>query len=100
MTRNDSRRYLIAYDIPDDRRRARISKALGSYGERMQFSVFLLDLNPVALVSLTDELEDLMDSAEDALLICDLGASHDANQRSITSLGRQAELPKPQSFVI
>lgn len=90
----------MAYDIPDDRRRTQISKILSSYGERMQYSVFLLDLNRAALVALTDSLEAQMVADEDSLLICDLGTSHDANQRSIRSLGRQAELPKPQSFII
>lgn len=96
----DTHRYLIAYDIPDDRRRTRIAKTLSSYGERMQFSVFLVDLSQAALVTLTDSIEEQMDRSEDSLLICDLGTSTDANRRSIRYLGSQAEMPKPQSFIV
>lgn len=100
MSPRDSHRYLIAYDIPDDRRRTRISKELSSYGERMQYSVFLVDLSRAALVTLSDSIEGLMDSEEDSVLICDLGASADANKRSIRYVGVQPELPKPQSYII
>lgn len=33
---------LVAYDIPDDRRRTRVSKALVRMGQRVQYSVFLV----------------------------------------------------------
>ncbi len=33
---------LVAYDIPDDRRRDRLAKLLARYGRRVQYSVFLL----------------------------------------------------------
>lgn len=98
--RSDTHRYLITYDIPDDKRRTRISKTLSSYGERMQFSVFLVDLDAATLVSLTDEIESLIELSEDAVLVCDLGISKEANRRSMQHLGRQAELPSPQSFII
>lgn len=38
-------RYVIAYDISDDRRRDRMSKALLDFGRRVQDSVFLADLD-------------------------------------------------------
>ncbi len=49
---------------------------------------------------LTDQLEELMDRDDDAILICDLGTSREANQHSIRYLGRQAKLPQPQSFIV
>ncbi|WP_054952021.1 CRISPR-associated endonuclease Cas2 [Flaviflexus massiliensis] len=61
MIRNDTHRYLITYDIPDDKRRTRISKLLKSYGERMQFSVFLIDLHRTALVELTEGIKELIE---------------------------------------
>ncbi|WP_187997014.1 CRISPR-associated endonuclease Cas2 [Flaviflexus equikiangi] len=100
MNRKDAHRYLVAYDVPDDKRRTRLSKLLSSYGERMQFSVFLIDLTRASLMLLTDQLEELMDRDDDAILICDLGTSREANQHSIRYLGRQAKLPQPQSFIV
>lgn len=100
MNRSDTHRYLITYDIPDDKRRTRISKLLRSYGERMQYSVFLVDLHKSSLVRLTSDVEDLMDHQADSVLVCDLGLSSGANKRTITSIGAQAELDRPQSFII
>lgn len=38
--RDDPTRYLVCYDIPDDRRRTRVAKWLDGFGDRLQFSVF------------------------------------------------------------
>ena len=38
-------RYVICYDVPDQRRRTKLAKCLDAYGDRVQYSVFecLLD---------------------------------------------------------
>lgn len=36
----ERRRYGVAYDIPDDRRRNRVARFLNGYGERVQYSVW------------------------------------------------------------
>jgi CRISPR-associated protein Cas2 len=66
-------RYLVAYDIASDLRRNRIAHALESYGDRIQFSVFIIDINPAKLVRLRTELRKHLDLSEDHALICDLG---------------------------
>jgi CRISPR-associated protein Cas2 len=38
-------RYLVCYDIADDRRRDRVATALLDFGPRLQESVFLVDLD-------------------------------------------------------
>jgi len=45
--------YLISYDIEDNRQRTKVARILGSYGERVQFSVFECDLD-------AQELKDLL----------------------------------------
>ncbi len=37
---NESMLYVVSYDVPDDRRRARIHSALTSFGTWVQYSVF------------------------------------------------------------
>ncbi|GBD22623.1 CRISPR-associated endonuclease Cas2 2 [bacterium HR29] len=37
---------VVAYDIPDDRRRAKLARLLAGYGDRVQRSVFECDLRP------------------------------------------------------
>jgi CRISPR-associated protein Cas2 len=46
------RRYLIAYDIAEPRRLRRICSIMESFGERLQYSVFLCDLSVPELLAL------------------------------------------------
>ncbi|MGH7736190.1 MAG: CRISPR-associated endonuclease Cas2, partial [Gemmatimonadales bacterium] len=39
------RRYLVAYDIRDDRRLRGIAGCMEGYGTRIQYSVFVFDLS-------------------------------------------------------
>jgi len=66
--------YLVSYDIPDDRRRARVFKLMRSWGERVQFSVFCCQLNPRERLELIDELKSRMNSDEDQTLFVDAGS--------------------------
>lgn len=38
--------YIAAYDVSDDQQRSKIAGVLLQYGERLQKSVFLVDLEP------------------------------------------------------
>jgi len=73
MTADSTRRYLIAYDITDDRRRGRVAKSLSTYGDRVQYSVFVCDLKPARCVRLRSALIRLVLLDQDSILICDLG---------------------------
>ena len=58
---DEQRSYLIAYDVKDDRRRSHVAKLLQSYGERMQYSVFLLRIRPAKLIAVQTVLETEID---------------------------------------
>jgi len=94
--RRDARRTLVAYDIPDDRRRLRIGNALAAYGDRVQYSVFLVDIGPVKLARLIRQLESLM-TDDDSILIGDLGPVDGGDSRC-TFLGRRSGIKR--DFVI
>ncbi len=66
--------YLVSYDIPDDRRRARIFKLMRGWGERVQYSVFCCQLNPRERLELIDELKTRMNDDEDQTLFVEAGA--------------------------
>lgn len=51
---------VVAYDIPDDRRRNKVMKALEGYGHWAQYSVFECDLRPGDLERMTARLRQLM----------------------------------------
>lgn len=71
--RDDVRRTLVAYDVPSDRRRTRIARKLLAYGDRIQYSVFVVDASPATLLRMRAELEGLIDPNEDSILLCDVG---------------------------
>ncbi len=84
-------RLLVAYDIADDARRDRVAVALQAYGERVQFSIFLVDGKPADFVRLRATLRRLIDPDADRVLLCNLGSLEAARSRAIY-LGRPPRL--------
>ncbi|MFP5023510.1 CRISPR-associated endonuclease Cas2 [Pseudonocardia phyllosphaerae] len=66
-------RYVLAYDVTSDNRRVRVAKKLESYGDRLQYSVFLVDIKPARMVRLKAAVTACLEAGVDSLLICDLG---------------------------
>lgn len=87
MTADSVHRFLIAYDVGDDLRRARVAKTLQSYGDRIQYSVFLIEAKPAKLVRLRSALRSLMDLSGDRAVICDLGPLAHEGQRRMEFIG-------------
>jgi CRISPR-associated protein Cas2 len=92
VSRDGPYRYIIAYDVSDDRRRTLIARRLSSYGQRIQFSVFLVDVRPARIVRLRGMLEQILIPAEDSVLICELGPRERAVTLRMEFLGRQPNL--------
>jgi CRISPR-associated protein Cas2 len=56
---------LVSYDIPDDRRRTRVMKALQDYGAHVQYSVFECELSVEDYRRLRERLKKLINRRED-----------------------------------
>jgi len=90
-------RWLIAYDIPDDRRRNRTARVLDDFGDRVQESVFEVLADEECIRALLLDLKSIIDVKEDkvrAYPLCDSCA------RKIIDLGRTDEPPFHQPEVI
>ena len=61
--------YLVAYDVPNDRRRTRLHKALCGFGAWTQFSLFECFLDDRELVALRHRIGKLIDPATDNVRI-------------------------------
>ena len=86
-----TQRYLICYDVPDDRRRDRIARHLDAFGDRVQYSVFEARLGPDLLVEMRLGLEELLDPDEDRVAVYPLCAACAAK---VLRLGRASgEVP-------
>ena len=100
MTRSEARRTLVAYDIPDDKRRVRVAKALQAFGDRVQYSVFIVDASPVRLARMKREVSDIIKFDEDSLLMCDLGPCSSKTSERFTVLGRSRDITDVDSFIL
>ena len=67
------RRYLVTYDIRDDRRLRAVHKTMKSYGDPLQYSVFLCDLDPIERVHMRADLRAAINDQADSVAIIDLG---------------------------
>lgn len=93
------RRYLITYDIVNDKKRTKVFDICSSEGDRVQYSVFIAELNEMELIKLKGEINGYINSKTDQVLFVDLGASKRDSLEIISSLGRRYE-PPTRSVVI
>lgn len=60
---------LVAYDVPDDKRRTKLAHALKDFGDRVQFSVFECHLDEKELEALRKRVLKLVNLEKDSLRI-------------------------------
>lgn len=59
--------YVVAYDIPDDKRRKRVADLLEGYGKRVQYSVFECVLSEAKYGELRKRLRKRVKLSEDSV---------------------------------
>ncbi len=88
---------VVAYDIRDPRRLARVARHCEDYGGRVQYSVFEVRLNADQFDRFWDELQTLIEPREDRLVayrVCQDCA------RKIRTSGTQTLTPEsPSAFI-
>jgi CRISPR-associated protein Cas2 len=81
-------RYIVTYDIADQKRLRKVFKLLKGYGEHLQFSVFRCDLTNMALAKMKAELNEAIHALEDQVLIIDVGPTEGRGEVVFESLGK------------
>lgn len=66
--------YLVSYDIPDDRRRTKLAKAMMDFGDRVQYSVFECLLDHELLRKMEDRIVRIINEKEDSVRVYPLCA--------------------------
>lgn len=94
----EANRYVIAYDITGDRRRTRVHNYLMSFGTRVQYSVFLVDLKAARLLRLKAKLATMIAADEDSVLVCRVGPSARLHPKAFEYLGQSG--PEPPSTAV
>lgn len=100
MTSDRVHRYVLAYDIASDARRTHVAKTLESYGDRLQYSVFLVDTKPAKMIRLKATVTARLDLSTDSFLICDLGQLTDGGTRRIQFIGSTRSITSQGPLVL
>ena len=95
-----TRRTLVAYDITDDRRRTRIANFLSAHGDRVQYSVFVVDCRPASLIRIRASLAAMIKANEDSILLCDLGAPFQTGVNTMQYLGTRRAVTSDAMTII
>lgn len=88
---------LVAYDIPDDRRRGEVAAALEDFGFRVQYSVFEAVLDDGEQQELVARLESLVDATTDKLRVYFICRSCEAR---VAIMGEGSVTTEPEVFVV
>ncbi len=88
---------VVVYDIPDDKRRTKLSNFLEGYGTRVQWSVFECFITLDEMRVLHEKVKKLVKSAEDDVRFYWL--SPEAGSMVLT-IGSEKPQPPPKYYVI
>ncbi|GAB4388532.1 CRISPR-associated endonuclease Cas2 [Albidovulum sp.] len=84
---NAEHAYVVTYDISDARRWRRVFRLMQGYGRWLQLSVFHCRLDGGRRVEMASQLEDIIDTTADHVLILDLGPAEEVDL-AVESLGK------------
>ena len=94
------RLYIVTYDICDPKRLRKVFKTMKGFGAHMQLSVFQCDLPDVDLVRMRAALSDIIQHAEDQVVIIDLGPTEGRPIKSIESIGKSVSIVERQAQIM
>ncbi len=92
-------RYLVCYDVADQKRLAQTYKKMNGYGDPVQYSVFACDLSDKEVVIMREDLEGLLNLAEDRILIVNVGPADRSGGR-ISTIGAAFDMQREAAIVI
>lgn len=92
-------RYLVCYDVSDPQRLIQTYKKMNGYGEPVQYSVFVCDLNDKELIIMREDLEELLNLADDRVLIVDVGPA-DTSGDKLSTIGAPLHVQREAAIVI
>ena len=87
--------YVIAYDIPNNRRRTKVHKILSGVGEWTQYSLFECYLSEKERLALRHRLDAILDAKHDSVRFYPLCASC---QKKVDTVG--SEKPREKKTLI
>ena len=94
------KRYLVAYDIRDNKRLRRVHKTMKGYGWSLQYSVFICDLDMIELLAMRADLGAVIHHTVDSIAIVDLGAPDERGGNCFSFMGAVPRLPTSGPVIV
>ena len=88
---------VVAYDIPDNKRRTRLHKLLRRYGEAVEYSLFECLISDAQFVELQRAVAKVISEGEDNVRYYDICS---ACKRLTKTLGRAVSTSIPDAYII
>ncbi len=57
-------RFIICYDVSDDKKRSKLSKLLKAFGIRTQYSLFEIEAEKEVILKLIEEADEILDEID------------------------------------
>lgn len=84
----------MAYDIRDPKRLRAVHAAMKGFGDPLQYSVFLCDLDGIERIQMVLQLRSEMNERQDSIAIVDLGDPSSRGLECFEFLGVTMGLPE------
>lgn len=92
-------RYLLVYDIREDRRLRRVHRVAKTFGESLQYSVFVCDMTDVERASLRRALQAEIKHDVDRVALLDLGPVTGRGVRCVDNMGTSRTIEPHRSQI-
>ncbi|MGO9569891.1 MAG: CRISPR-associated endonuclease Cas2 [Desulfomonilaceae bacterium] len=93
-------RWVVAYDVPEDKRRKRIADLLENFGDRVQYSVFeVMAVNDSDMETLLTKVKAILVAKEDRVRLYPLCGSC-AGKVIVLGVGTEELWPTPDVYVV
>lgn len=93
-------RFIVCYDITDQKRLAKIYKKMRGFGDPVQYSVFRCDLSPTEKVIMVSQLSEMINHKNDRIMIVDIGPNQGRGGESIDFIGKSVEFSSPKAIIV
>lgn len=92
--------YLVAYDVCDPKRLRRVYRLMCGSGDPLQYSVFRCELSALEKQTLKESLWQVLNLAEDRVIIIDLGPVTGRGDTCIETWGHSLSDPPDRTAIV
>lgn len=93
-------RYFVCYDVSDPKRLRYAYKKMNGYGDPVQYSVFVCELNEQELIYMKEDMGKILNFGEDRLLVINTGQINKNKKDDVFTMGVHLDNSKERVIVI